>query len=115
MAFYLGDFWANWCGPCRLEMPVFQSRFEQFSKDLIILAINEQDTREDIHAFMADLGLTFDTLLDNDDDVHRQYLVRGIPTSYLVDAEGILRIQHVGLMTEKQLDDYLFEVGISEI
>lgn len=108
------NFWTTWCGPCRLEMPAFQSRQERFSKNLVILAVNEQDTPEDMGIFMDELGLSFDALLDVDGLVHRQYLVRGFPTSFLVDADGILKVQHIGVMTERQLDDYLAEVGLVE-
>ena len=108
------NFWATWCGPCSLEMPAFQSRYERFSEELVILAVNEHDTLEDIRGFMDELGLTFDAMLDIGGQVHRQYLVRGFPTSYLVDAEGILQVQHIGVMTEGQLDDYLAEVGLGE-
>lgn len=106
------NFWATWCGPCRLEMPAFQSRVEKYPHDLVILAVNGQDTPEAAGAFMEELGLTFDVLLDKEGDIHRQYLVRGFPTTYLVDPDGTLRIQHVGLMTEGQLDDYLLEIGL---
>ncbi len=105
-------FWATWCGPCRVEMPAFQSRYESFSKELVVLAINEQDTLEDIREFMEELGLSFYALIDVDGSAHRDYVVRGFPTTFLVDAEGILQIQHIGVMTENQLDDYLAEVGL---
>jgi peroxiredoxin len=106
------NFWATWCSPCRVEIPAFQSRLELFSEDLVILAINEHDTPNEMQTFIDELGFTFDVLYDIDGVVHREYLVRGFPTSYLVDADGKLRIQHVGVMTETQLDDYLSEVGL---
>jgi peroxiredoxin len=106
------NFWATWCGPCRVEMPAFQSRYEHFSEDLVILAINEHDTPDEMQTFIDESGFTFNVLYDVDGTVHREYLVRGFPTSFLVDADGKLRIQHIGMMTETQLDDYLAEVGL---
>jgi len=108
------NFWATWCGPCRLEMPAFQSRANRFPDDIVILAINEQDSPGAIRAYMLDLNLTFDVLLDTEGDVHRQYLVRGFPTTFLVDREGILRVQHVGVMTDEQLDVYIKDLGLSD-
>jgi peroxiredoxin len=108
------NFWATWCGPCRIEMPDFQSRFEQYSDELIVLAVNVAEDPEDIQDFMNELDLTFGALLDSDEKVFRQYLVRGLPTTYFIDAEGILRIQHIGVMTEGQLDGYLAELGLDE-
>ena len=108
------NFWATWCGPCRLEMPAFQSRANRFPDDIVILAINEQDSPGVIRAYMLDLNLTLDVLLDTEGDVHRQYLVRGFPTTFLVDREGILRVQHVGVMTDEQLDVYIKDLGLSD-
>jgi peroxiredoxin len=108
------NFWATWCGPCRIEMPVFQSRFERSSEDFVILAVNQQDSQEAINSFMDELELTFDALLDVDGLVHSQFLVQGFPTTFLIDANGILKVQHIGVMTESQLDDYLVEVGLDE-
>jgi peroxiredoxin len=95
-------------------MPAFQSRLEKYSDDLVILAVNGQDIPEDMIAFMNELGLTFNALSDIDGEVHRQYRVRGLPTSFLVDKEGLLRVQHIGVMTEVQLDEYLFNVGLAD-
>jgi len=108
------NFWATWCGPCEVEMPTLQARFEQYAADLVILAVNPQDSRADMLAYVGDLGLTFEVLMDTDNAVFRKYFVSGFPSSYLVDREGILRVQHVGLMTADQFDHYLAEVGLGE-
>ena len=112
--FVLINFWATWCGPCRLEMPVFQSRVDAHPDDFVVVTVNSQDPPGDVQAFMDELGLNIYALLDPDGEVHKQYMVRGFPTSYLVDRSGVLKIQHVGLMSEDQLDRYLIEMGIRE-
>lgn len=106
------NFWATWCAPCRLEMPAFQNRFDEAAGDLAIIAINNAETPSDVQAFVDELGLTFDILLDPEAKIQRLYLVRGYPTSVLIDAEGVIRAQHIGLMTEEQLDGYLQEIGL---
>lgn len=111
--FVLLNFWATWCDPCRQEMPIFQSRADEFPEDLIILAVNAQDTPEDIRAFMSELELTFDNLMDSEGKVHQAYWVHGFPTSFFIDADGFLRIVHIGVMTEDQLDSYLTELGFN--
>ena len=108
------NFWATWCGPCRVEMPAFQSRVTQYQDEFVILAINEQDSEKDIQDFVNELNLTFYMLLDNDGVVHKQYFVRGYPTTYLVDEDGLLRFQHIGVMTGEQLDEYLRELGLAK-
>jgi peroxiredoxin len=93
-------------------MPTFQDRFEQHQGQLEVVAINFDEPQDDVAVFVDELGLAFDVLLDPGADVQELYRVRGYPTTYLLDADGILRIQHIGVMTESQLDDYLAEVGL---
>ncbi len=106
------NFWATWCAPCRLEMPHLQNRFELFSPDLVVLAVNFDEPAQDVGAFVLELGLTFPTLLDPGALVQDLYRVRGYPTSVFVDRDGVIQIIHIGILTEGQLDDYLAQVGI---
>jgi peroxiredoxin len=108
------NFWATWCAPCRLEMPAFQSSAEIYGDELAVVAINNAESPGDVQTFVTELGLTFDVLLDPEAEVQRLYSVRGYPTSVLIDADGIIRIQHIGLMTEDQLEGYLQELGIGQ-
>ncbi len=106
------NFWATWCAPCRLEMPAFQSRYEEHAGDLAIVAVNNAESPSDVQFFVDELDLTFDILLDPSAEVQRLYLVRAYPTSFLLDADGVIRVQHIGLMTAEQLDGYLQEIGL---
>ncbi|HEY5572644.1 MAG TPA: TlpA disulfide reductase family protein [Anaerolineales bacterium] len=106
------NFWATWCGPCRVEMPAIQSRFEQYSPDLVVLAINFDEPAEEVEAYGEELGLTFPILLDPGGRVQRLYKIRGYPSTYIIDENGILQIQHIGLMSEDQLDGYLSQLEL---
>jgi peroxiredoxin len=108
------NFWATWCGPCQVEMPLFQERYEQYGGELAILAVNAQEEGAKARNFMEDLGLTFDGLLDPGGEVQELYLVRGYPTTYVIDRKGILRVQHVGVLDADQFDDYLESAGLRE-
>ncbi|HBX69579.1 MAG TPA: hypothetical protein DEH25_09420 [Chloroflexi bacterium] len=108
------NFWATWCAPCRLEMPDFQARAEQYPADLAVVAVNNAESQAEVQAFVDDLKLSFDVLLDPQAEVQRLYLVRGYPTSFLIDREGILRVQHIGLMDAAELDGYLRDLGLGE-
>jgi cytochrome c biogenesis protein CcmG/thiol:disulfide interchange protein DsbE len=107
------NFWATWCGPCRLEMPLF----EQYSQDLvndglIILAINLQEAIPVVQDYVEELGLTFPVLLDSDGKVSQQYRIIGYPSSILIDRTGQIQVIHIGIITEAQLVDYLQQLGI---
>ena len=108
------NFWATWCGPCRVEMPALQSRFESYSLDFVILAVDNDETWEIVSAFVDELGLTFNVLLDPGAVIQDLYQIRGYPSSIFVDVDGIIRVVHIGIMTEGQLDGYLAEVGIGD-
>ncbi len=106
------NFWASWCGPCRLEMPDIQARAEKWGDQLVVLGVNYDEPRADAQSFVDEMGVTFPILLDGGKRVSRQYLVQGLPTTVILDADGIVRIRHVGLLTGDQLDQYLTEVGL---
>jgi len=107
-------FWATWCGPCRLEMPTFEDRYLELKDDgFTVLGLNYDEPVEDVSAFRDELGLSFPLLLDPGGSVQRLYRIRGYPSSIFVDPQGVVRIVHIGLITEGQLSDYLVELGYS--
>ncbi len=107
------NFWATWCAPCRIEMPLLQERFERFTEDgLIVLAVDFDEPRPVVEDFGNELGLTFPILLDPGGEVQGLYRVRGYPSSFFVDRDGLVRIVHIGVMTDGQLDKYLEELGL---
>lgn len=107
------NFWATWCGPCRIEMPTIQDRFERHRDEgFVVLAVDFDEPQEDVATFGEELGLTFNLLLDPGGKIQNLYRVLGYPTSYFVDSNGIIKVQHIGIMTEGQLDDYLSQIGL---
>ena len=109
------NFWATWCAPCRIEMPLLQSTFES-SKDqgLVILGIDFDEPGDLVASFGDELGLTFPLLLDPGGKVQQQYKVRGYPTTVILDREGRIQSYHIGVLTESQLDGYMQIAGLSQ-
>jgi cytochrome c biogenesis protein CcmG, thiol:disulfide interchange protein DsbE len=108
------NFWATWCAPCRLEMPVFQEYYQQARDDLLIAAINNAEEQTIVQEYVDELGLSFPILLDDDASIQRLYRVRGYPTTLLIDSQGIIQVYHVGILTEQQLEQYLLNMGVAE-
>ena len=106
------NFWATWCQPCQIEMPYIQNRFDQYSPDIVVLAVNFDEPVSRVQQFVKEQNFTFDVLLDTGGRIQELYQIRGYPTTYFVDAEGIIRVIHIGFMTESQLDVYLKKVGV---
>ena len=95
------NFWASWCGPCRFEMPEFQALYEERlpDDDFTIIAIDftASDTREAALDFASEIGLTFPIAFDTpNSDVAAGYGVRGLPATFFVDGEGIVRAMNLG-------------------
>ena len=106
------NFWASWCEPCKKEMPVFQAVFSERPEEFVILAVNPEEDRETAEDFAESVGLTFPILLDENKEMQKQLMVRGLPTTFFVDAEGVLRAQHVGELNRQLFTDYLAKIGV---
>ena len=108
------NYWATWCYPCRLEMPLLQKYSDQYGSGLKVLAVNYDESQADVQAFVDDLGLSFDVLLDPGGEVSKLYRVRAFPSTFFVDAEGVIRYLHIGELNERQLLGYLEQVGVGQ-
>ena len=93
------NLWASWCPPCRAEMPAIQAVYQEYGEEgLVVLAVNatNQDSESAAAAFVRDHGLTFPVPLDRDGSVSVRYALRGLPTTYFIDREGVIRSVIVG-------------------
>jgi peroxiredoxin len=86
------NFWATWCPPCRLEMPSMERLYQTFKQtEFVMLAVSiDRQGAEAVKPFMEELRLTFPALLDQTSAVARQYGLRGLPATYLIDPDGQL-------------------------
>jgi peroxiredoxin len=104
------NFWATWCGPCRLEMPFIQKVFEDkaWTDRLVIMAVNVGEVSSQIEGFMEQNGLSFHVLLDKDMSVAKNYDIRGIPTTFFINENGIIEDIQVGaFMSRAELYGWL--------
>jgi len=107
------DFWATWCGPCRMTMPLMQEFYNSHKDDIHYFAVNvwERDTTE-VRPFLAKYGYEFNNLFGSAENA-QDFGVTGIPTLFLVDEESIIRYKHIGYRQDAdevlswQLDDVL--------
>ena len=95
------DFWASWCGPCRQSFPLYEKlRSEMPEQDFALLAINLDETAEAPTAFLTEHPVHYTSLADPAGEVARAYGLRGMPTSFLIDRDGVLRARHTGFKPE---------------
>lgn len=96
------NFWATWCGPCRVEMPYIQRIFEEWSgRGLVLLAVNIGENPAKAREFMQSNDLSFPVLLDTEEHTARKYNIRGIPTTYFIDKNGIIQDIKIGAFSSE--------------
>ena len=101
------NFWASWCGPCKMEMPDFNEKYLEIGEEVQFLIINMTDgsreTVETASAFIAEQGYSFPVFYDTDQDAASTYGVYSIPTTYFIDAEGSAIAQATGAIDAETL------------
>lgn len=97
------NFWASWCPPCRAEMPDVQRLHQENFEDFMIIAVNVGENKTAAADFIRENNLDFKVVLDNDQSVSREYLVRGIPTSYFVDENGVIINKISGVISYQKM------------
>lgn len=93
------NFWASWCPPCRAEMPALQRAYRDYAgQEVEILAINtsNQDDENQARIFVGARGLAFPIPLDMEGKVARLYQLSALPTTFFIDARGIIQEVVVG-------------------
>lgn len=106
------NFWATWCPPCKAEIPELVRFYDQGVGNAVLLTVNLTATERDIVAvqsFLLQKEIEFPVLLDVDGSIANLYAVESIPTTFLINAEGIITHIHGGAVTkswlEQRLDD----------
>jgi peroxiredoxin len=91
------NFWATWCAPCRKEMPQFVEAYDRYEGEgLEIVAVNLQEGKSIASKFAEDYGMDFIVAIDRDGEVGDQFRLLGLPTTYFVGRDGVIRSVFTG-------------------
>lgn len=93
------NFWTTWCPPCREETPALESAYGSYrDRGLVMLGVNltDQDSLKDVESFVQEFRLTYPILLDRDGAVGLLYQLNGLPTTFFISREGIIRTVVIG-------------------
>ena len=107
------NFWATWCGPCKMEMPDIQALYEEWDEnagDLVVLGvagpgIGREGSAEDIAAFLEENGYTYPVVMDDTGTLFYQYGISAYPTTFMIDPEGNVFGYVQGAVSRESMDD----------
>ena len=101
------NFWATWCGYCKMEMPDFNEKYQEYGEDVHFLMVNvtdgNQETVETASAFVAQEGYSFPVYYDTTLEATSAYPTSGLPVTFIIDAEGAVVAWQQGMMTAENL------------
>jgi cytochrome c biogenesis protein CcmG/thiol:disulfide interchange protein DsbE len=101
------NFWATWCPPCRQEMPELEKFSRQYSDKATFYAINIQESGDKITEFITRNQYSLQVLADKDGTVARSFRVNAIPTTLVIDKQGIIKFRKAGTVTLAELEGVL--------
>ena len=97
------NFWASWCGPCKMEMPEIQKFYDKYGQEIHFLLVSVDDSLDAAKSFISDSGYTFPVYFDTTSVGAYTYGASSIPLTFFIDAEGNLTAYYMGAMSESIL------------
>jgi len=105
------NFWATWCGPCRVEMPILQEVYDEFADDnLTVIAVNLGESHSMVQRWVQEQGLTYEILIDNERQIEMLYNLLAPPSTYIVDHEGVITDIFYGPVTADSLRQAISQI-----
>ncbi|RLJ62735.1 TlpA family protein disulfide reductase [Sulfurisoma sediminicola] len=104
-------FWADWCKYCEGEMQAIEKVYQRHKgKGLEVIAVNAGQDRKTVEAFIKKIGVTYPALLDEQAKIAKRYGVVGLPTTYFVDAKGVVRGKVIGEADEATFERHALQL-----
>jgi len=95
----LVNIWATWCAPCRKEMPEIEELYQEYKDqgfEVVAVSIDNRGAADQIIEFTEEMGASFTILHDAEQTITRNYQTIGVPESFLIDGDGVLRARWTG-------------------
>ncbi len=104
----LVNLWATWCPPCKQEMPTLQAFYEKYkSQGFVLIGIDQGETEPQVASFIQEFELTFPIWLDQNSEAGRAFKTINLPSSYVIDRNGQVRLMWIGGISKKNLEKYV--------
>ncbi len=91
------DFWASWCEPCAEAMPALERMYQRYrGQGLVIIGVSEDRAADNARGFLQRANVTFPVMHDSDHSVANAYRPPTMPSTYIIDRQGVVRHVHSG-------------------
>jgi peroxiredoxin len=105
------NFWATWCPPCRAEIPYLIAAQEKYgAKGIVVIGIDFGESDDQVKRFAQENGMNFRLAMDDTGEVYQTYNVRGIPTTYFIDRNGVIVAKQSGGINPALIDRVLAKI-----
>lgn len=102
------NFWASWCPPCKEEMPAIQKLHKNYD-NIKVVTVNSGEGKDKVLNYLMEYNFSFTTLLDKNRKVTTDYLIRGIPSTFVIDKDGIIVRKQRGAITYEKMEEMITE------
>ena len=107
----LVNLWATWCPPCKEELPSLQAFYEKHKENgFVLIGIDQEETLDVVAPFVAEYRLTFPVWLDEHYLAERVFKTSSLPTSFVIDRGGTVRLTWVGGVDKEFLEKYVIKI-----
>lgn len=98
------NFWASWCGPCRVEAREFEATWQTYREQgVVFLGVNTSDSADGAARYSQEFGLTYPSVRDESGDLSRVFGASALPTTVFIDREGRVAGRRLGVMKANAL------------
>lgn len=100
--------WATWCPPCKAEMPTLLAYYEKYKdQGFVLIGIEAGEPADEVAKFVAEYKLTFPIWLDPNNRALTAFQNQGLPNSYVIDEQGVVRLAWTGAINTTMLEKYV--------
>lgn len=96
------NFWATWCAPCRKEIPNLVAAYDQYADEgLVVIGLNHEEGSSIVKPYVDKFGMDFPIAIDLDGEMWDRYRLLGLPTTFFIDRDGVIRSIYMGPFVEE--------------